>query len=56
VGILLAALYQPMCTEGIRDARDVAAVTAGIILLALARLPSWAVVAAMGAAGHWILH
>ncbi len=55
VGILLAALYRPLCTEGIRDARDVAAAAAAIILLAKLRAPPWAVVALMAATGQWVL-
>jgi chromate transporter len=55
VGILLAALYRPVCTEGIRDARDVAAAAAAVVLLGKFRVPPWAVVALMAAAGQWIL-
>jgi chromate transporter len=55
VGILLAALYRPVCTEGIRDARDVAAAAAAAVLLGKLRVPPWAVVALMAAAGQWVL-
>ncbi len=55
VGILLAALYRPVCTEGIRDARDVAAAVAAVILLGKLRAPAWAVVLLLAAAGQWIL-
>ncbi len=55
VGILLAALYRPVCTEGIRDARDVAAAVAAAVLIQGLRVPPWAVVALMAAAGRWIL-
>jgi chromate transporter len=55
VGLLLAALYRPVCTEGIRDLRDVAAAAAAIGLLGPLRVPAWAVVALMAAAGQWIL-
>jgi chromate transporter len=55
VGILLAALYRPVCTESVRDARDVAAAAAAFVLLAKLRTPPWAVVAIMAAAGQWIL-
>lgn len=55
VGILLAALYRPLCTEGIRDARDVAACVAAIVLLGPLRMPPWALVGLMAAAGQWIL-
>ena len=55
VGILLAALYRPLCAEGIRDARDAAAAASAIVLLGLVRTPPWAVVLLMAAAGQWIL-
>ena len=55
VGLLLAALYRPVCTEGIRDVRDVAAAAAAIVLLATLRAPPWAVVLLMAAAGQWVL-
>jgi chromate transporter len=55
VGILLAALYRPLCTEGIRDLRDVAAAAAALVLLGPLRAPPWAVVAVMAAAGQWVL-
>jgi chromate transporter len=55
VGILLAALYRPLCTEGIRDARDAAAALAALLLLAGLRTPPWAVVALSAAAGQWLL-
>jgi chromate transporter len=55
VGILLAALYRPVCTEGIRSAGDVAAAAAAIILLGKLRIPPWAVVVLMAALGQWAL-
>ncbi len=55
VGILLAALYRPVCTEGIRDARDAAAAAAALVLLSALKVPPWAVVAAAAAAGQWVL-
>jgi chromate transporter len=55
VGILLAALYRPLCTEGIRDLRDGVAAVLAIALLGPLRAPPWAVVALMAAAGQWIL-
>lgn len=55
VGLLLAALYRPLCTEGIHGAGDIAAAGAGIVLLAALRVPPWAVVALMAAAGQWVL-
>lgn len=55
VGILLAALYRPVCTEAVRDARDVLASLVAIALLSRLRVPAWAVVVLMAAAGQWIL-
>jgi chromate transporter len=55
VGILLAALYRPVCTEGIRDLRDGAAAAGALALLGLLRVPPWAVVLLMAAAGQWLL-
>jgi chromate transporter len=55
VGLLLAALYRPVCSEGIRDLRDLAACAAALVLLGPLRVPPWAVVAVMAAAGQWIL-
>ncbi len=55
VGILLAALYRPVCTEGIRDARDVAAAAVALVLLGRLKAPPWAIVALMAAAGQWLL-
>ncbi|HEY5078326.1 MAG TPA: chromate efflux transporter [Opitutaceae bacterium] len=55
VGILLAALYRPLFTEGIRDARDAAAAVVGIVLLGKLRVPPWAVVVLSAAAGEWLL-
>lgn len=55
VGVLLGALYRPVCTEGIRDARDVAAAAAAIVLMGKLRTPPWAAVALMAALGQWVL-
>jgi chromate transporter len=55
VGLLLAALYRPVCTEGIRDPRDVAASAAALALLGPLGVPPWAVVALMAAVGQWVL-
>lgn len=55
VGILLAALYTPVCTGGIGNARDAAAAAAAIVLLGSLKAPPWAVVALMAAAGQWVL-
>jgi len=55
VGILLAALYRPVCTEAISGARDAAAALAAIVLLGKLRTPPWAVVVLMAALGQWVL-
>jgi len=55
VGILLAALYRPVCTQGIRDWRDVAAAAGAAVLLGRLRVPPWAVVLLMAGAGQWVL-
>ncbi len=55
VGILLAALYRPLCTESIAGLRDAAASLAALALLGPLRAPPWAVVALMAAAGQWLL-
>jgi chromate transporter len=55
VGLLLAALYQPVATEGIKNLQDLAASAAALVLLGPLRVPPWGVVALMAAAGQWIL-
>jgi chromate transporter len=55
VGLLLAALYRPVCTEGITGPRDAAAAVAAAILLGFLRVPPWAVVLLMAGAGQWLL-
>lgn len=55
VGVLLAALYAPVFTAGVRDARDVAAVLMIFAGLEHWRLPPWACVVASAAAGQWLL-
>jgi chromate transporter len=51
VGLLLAALYDPLWTTAVRDWRDVAWVTAGMAALMWAKLPPWLVVLVMGLGG-----
>jgi chromate transporter len=51
VGLLLAALYDPLWTSAVRDWRDVMLVFAGIAALVWAKLPPWVVVIALGVAG-----
>ncbi|MBS0477723.1 MAG: chromate efflux transporter [Verrucomicrobia bacterium] len=55
VGVLLAALYNPVWTSGVTGARDVAALLLAFALLEVRRAPSWLVVALMAAAGQWLL-
>jgi chromate transporter len=55
VGVLLAALYDPVFTESVRSPRDAAAALLAFGLLAYWKAPPWLVVAASAAAGQWIL-
>lgn len=55
VGVLLAALYNPVWKEGVTGARDVAMVFAAFALLEIWRLPPWLVVILAAAAGQWIV-
>ncbi|MBP0464266.1 chromate efflux transporter [Roseomonas sp. PWR1] len=51
VGILLAALYDPIFTAGVKAPADFAIVLAAFAALVLWKLPAWAVVAATAVAG-----
>lgn len=55
VGVLLAALYRPVITEGVRGPRDVAAALVAFVVLEHWKAPPWAVVLAMGVLGQWVL-
>jgi chromate transporter len=55
VGVLLAALYDPVITEGIRDRADVAAALVAFAVLEHWKARPWLVVIAMAAAGQWAL-
>ncbi len=55
VGILLAALYNPVWVTGVHHGRDVAAVAAAFGLLQWWKTPPWLVVLLMAAMGQWIL-
>ncbi len=55
VGVLLAALFHPVWTEGVTGVRDVAALFLAFMLLETWRAPSWLVVAMMAVAGQWLL-
>lgn len=56
VGVLLAALYTPVITEGVRDRKDVVAALVAFGLLEHWKAPPWLVVLVMAAAGQWLLH
>jgi chromate transporter len=51
VGVLLAALYRPVTTEGVRGPLDAVVALLGFIALTRFRAPAWAVVAACAAYG-----
>ncbi|MFH1070766.1 MAG: chromate efflux transporter [Candidatus Glassbacteria bacterium] len=55
VGVLLAALYTPVFTEGVKSVPDVAAALVAFGLLEEWKAPPWIVVLLMAAAGQWIL-
>ena len=55
VGVLLAALYNPVWREGVTDARGVAAVFVAFAFLEIWNAPSWLVVLLTAAAGQWLL-
>lgn len=54
VGILLAALYDPLWTSSIRSARDFSLLLVSFGLLALVKLPPWVVVIITAAGGALI--
>lgn len=55
VGILLAALYNPVWTEGVRSAPDAATAVVAFGLLQWWTWPPWLVVLLAAAAGQWVL-
>ena len=55
VGILLAALYNPVWKEGVAGPFDIVAAVAAFAFLEIGRAPSWLVVLLMAAAGQWLL-
>ena len=55
VGVLLAALYSPVITEGVRGSRDVGAALVAFGLLERWKAPPWLVVIGMAATGQWLL-
>jgi chromate transporter len=55
VGLLLAAFYDPVWKEGVRNAPDVAAVALAFTLLQWRNAPPWLVVLLAAAAGQWVI-
>jgi chromate transporter len=55
VGVLLAALYDPVITAGVRDHADVAAALVAFGVLEQWKAPPWLVVGVMAAVGQWVL-
>lgn len=55
VGVLLAALYQPVWLQGVNAPRDVAAAFIAFALVEFWRAPPWLVVGLAAAAGQWLL-
>jgi chromate transporter len=51
VGLLLAALYDPVFAHGVRDATDFAIAAAAFLLLFMWKLPAWLVVVLCAVAG-----
>jgi chromate transporter len=55
VGVLLAALYNPVITEAVRDVRDVAFALLAFAALLTWRAPPWAVGLGLAGIGQWVL-
>ncbi|WP_094781158.1 chromate efflux transporter [Paraburkholderia ribeironis] len=55
VGILLAALYDPVWTSAVHSGRDFALVITALVLLGWWRVPSWAVVVITAALAAWVV-
>jgi chromate transporter len=55
VGVLLAALYNPVWVEGVKTASDTGAVMVAFGLLQWWRMPPWLAVLLGAAAGQWLL-
>lgn len=55
VGVLLAALYDPVFTESVRGTQDVVAALLAFGLLEHWKAPPWWVVIVSAAAGQWLL-
>jgi chromate transporter len=55
VGVLLAALYNPVWKEAVTGAPDVALAFVAFASLEVWRMPPWLVVLLAAAAGQWLL-
>jgi chromate transporter len=55
VGVLLAALYDPVFVEAVHGPRDLVAALVAFVSLERWKAPPWTVVAASAAAGQWLL-
>lgn len=55
VGVLLAALYDPVLRESVRDVRDLAVALVALAALELGKLSPLLAVAGCAAAGQWLL-
>ncbi len=56
VGVLAAALWNPVLSSAVRNPADLALVVAAFVFLAVARLPPWLVVIGFSAATGLLLH
>jgi chromate transporter len=55
VGVLLAALYDPIWIQGVHNWADAAAAVTAFALLTWGRTPAWLIVLTAAAAGQWLL-
>jgi chromate transporter len=55
VGILLAALYDPVWTSAVHSGRDFALVVVALAMLGWWRVPSWAVVLLTALLAWWVV-
>ena len=55
VGVLVAALYHPVITQGVHGASDVVAALLAFAALEHGRVPPWLVVVGLAGAGQWLL-
>ncbi|WP_442887030.1 chromate efflux transporter [Congregicoccus parvus] len=54
VGVLLAALYDPVWREGVKGPVDVAGVIGAFLMLEVFRVPAWVVVVLAAGVGQWV--